>query len=174
MKMRHTVVGIILLLMIGSLGFACETDFPPGYHPAGYDHHQDAGHIKEPGGFPDGFGPGCQAGPLQQLNLSQKQMNKIGELINRIHSETREMRFDLAQRQLEMHRLFTDPKIGDATLQAKEKELSILRQKLHDKMAYGMIEGRKILTAEQLMKLERIPLPWLDMIAPGKISGPEH
>jgi hypothetical protein len=33
--------------------------------------------------------------------------------------------------------------------------MSALRQKLHDKMAQMMIEGRKILTPEQLQKLDR-------------------
>ena len=47
-------------------------------------------------------------------------------------------------------------KTDDATLLAKQKEMSGLRQKLQDKMAQMMIEGRKILTPEQLQKLDRM------------------
>jgi hypothetical protein len=62
----------------------------------------------------------------------------------------------MAQKRLEVRKLFMDPKTDDATLLAKQKEMSALRQKLQDKMAQMMIEGRKILTPEQLQKLDRM------------------
>ncbi len=77
-------------------------------------------------------------------------------LRDRFYNETRDLRYDMAQKRLEMRKLFMDPKTDDATLLAKQKEMSALRQKLQDKMAQMMIEGRKILTPEQLQKLDRM------------------
>jgi len=57
-----------------------------------------------------------------------------------------------------MRKLFTDPKTDDAALLAKHKEISKLRQQLSDKKAGMKIEWRKILTPEQIAKLDRIPL----------------
>ena len=67
------------------------------------------------------------------------------------------MRYDLAAKRLAMRKLFTDPKTDDATLLAKQKEISELRQQLRDKKAQMKIEWRKILTPEQIAKLDRIP-----------------
>jgi Spy/CpxP family protein refolding chaperone len=61
-------------------------------------------------------------------------------------------------KRLEMRKLFTDPKVDDATLLAKQKEVSSLRQRLMDTRAQMMIEGRKILTPEQIQKLDRMPM----------------
>ena len=41
----------------------------------------------------------------------------------------------MLQKGLEMHKLFTDPKIDETTLLAKQKEMSSLHQKLMDSMA---------------------------------------
>ena len=112
------------------------------------------------GGLPVVFGPPSLSGPLGHLDLSKDQLDKINELINRSRRETRDLRYDLAQKQIEMLKLFTDPTVDDTTLLAKEKELSSLHQKLHDKMARMMIEGRKILKPEQLDKLDRMPPHW--------------
>ncbi len=76
-------------------------------------------------------------------------------LRDRFYNDTKDLRYEMAEKRLEMQKLFTDPKANDATLLAKQKEMSTLRQKLQDKMAQMMIEGRKILTPEQLQKLDR-------------------
>jgi Spy/CpxP family protein refolding chaperone len=104
-------------------------------------------------------GWGCSHhGFWSRLNLSKEQIDKMREIKNRYYTETRDMRYGLAQKRLEMRKLFTDPKTDDATLLAKQKELSTLRLKLMDKKAQMMIEKRKVLTPEQLQKLDRLPL----------------
>ena len=65
---------------------------------------------------------------------------------------------ELAQKELEMRKLFTDPKVDDATLLAKEKDLSALRLKLMDRKAEMKLAWRKILTPEQIQKLDRMPM----------------
>jgi Spy/CpxP family protein refolding chaperone len=91
------------------------------------------------------------------LNLSDEQLAKMKELRNRFRDETRDLRYSLAIKRLEMRKLYTDPKTDDATLLAKQKEISKLRQQLWDKKAQKKIEWRKILTPEQIAKLDRMP-----------------
>ena len=109
-------------------------------------------------GFERGWGPGSHGkfGGGAYLGLSKEQLEKMRGMRDRFYNETRDLRYDMAQKRLEMRKLFTDPKTDDATLLAKQKEMSALRQKLQDKMAQMMIEGRRILTPEQLQKLERM------------------
>ncbi|MDD5167711.1 MAG: periplasmic heavy metal sensor, partial [Syntrophales bacterium] len=93
------------------------------------------------------------------LCLSPEQLDRIKELASRNHRETRDLRYDLALKQMEMHKLFTDHKVGEAALLAKEKELEAVRQKLHEKTVRMMLDSRKILTAEQLATLDQMPPP---------------
>ena len=58
------------------------------------------------------------------LGLSDKQLAKMKELKNRFRNDTRDLRYDLAIKRIEMRKLFTDPQTDDATLIAKQKEIS--------------------------------------------------
>jgi Spy/CpxP family protein refolding chaperone len=89
------------------------------------------------------------------LQLSKDQIDKMHAIKTRYRQETRDMRYELEQKQLEMRKLFTDPKTDDATLLAKAKELNAVELKLMDKMAEMKIERRKVFTPEQLQKLDR-------------------
>jgi Spy/CpxP family protein refolding chaperone len=91
------------------------------------------------------------------LGLSDEQLAKMKELKISFHNDTRDLRYNLAIKRLEMRKLFTDPKTDDATLVAKQKEISNLRQQLSDKKAEKKLKWRKILTAEQIAKLDRMP-----------------
>ena len=102
------------------------------------------------------------------LGLSRAQIDKCRDLRNRFYRETRDLRYDFFQKQLEMRKLFADPKVAEVKLLEKEKELGPLRQRLMDKVAETVIEGRKILTPEQIEKLDQLPL-W----SPGMDIGPE-
>ena len=102
------------------------------------------------------------------LGLTRAQIDKCRVLRNRFYRETRDLRYDFFQKQLEMRKLFADPKATEAKLLEKEKELSPLRQRLMDKVAETIIEGRKILTSEQIEKLDQLPL-WY----PGVDIGPD-
>ena len=91
------------------------------------------------------------------LNLTDQQLAKMKELRNRFHADTKDLRYDLKIKRVEMRKLFTDPKTDDETLLAKQKEISGLRQQLSEKKAQMKIEWRKILTPEQIVKLDKIP-----------------
>ena len=108
---------------------------------------------------PSGDKPGYdkKLGFKKYLNLSDEQLAKMKDLRNRFRNETRDLRYGLAIKRLEMRKLFTDPKTDDATLLAKQKEISKLRQQLSEKKAQMKSEWRKILTPEQIAKLDRMP-----------------
>jgi Spy/CpxP family protein refolding chaperone len=103
--------------------------------------------------------PGSQKefGFKKYLGLSDEPLAKMKELKNSFRNDTRDLRYNLVIKRLEMRKLFTDPKTDDATLLAKQKEISKLRQQLSDKKAGMKIDWRKILTPEQIAKLDRIP-----------------
>jgi len=96
-------------------------------------------------------------GLKKYLGLSDEQLAKMKALRNKFCNDTRDLRYSLAIKRLEMRKLFTDPKTDDATLLAKQKEISNLRQQLADKKAAKKIAWRKILTPEQIAKLEGMP-----------------
>jgi Spy/CpxP family protein refolding chaperone len=125
------------------------------------------------GGFEPGFGMGFAGGAY--LGFSKEQIDKMRELRDRFYNETRDLRYDMAQKRIEMGKLFTDPRTDDATLLAKQKEMSGSRQKLQDKMAQMMIEGRKMLTPEQLRKLDQMGMGQggmgFGMMMPGMMGG---
>jgi len=91
------------------------------------------------------------------LNLSKEQIDKIRELRNRYYVETHDLRYDIRMKHLELEKLFTDPKVDDATLLAKGKELGTLKVKLMEQKARMKVEWRKILTPEQIQKLGEVP-----------------
>ena len=93
----------------------------------------------------------------KHLGLTDQQLAKMKELKNRFRDDTRDLRYNLEIKRIEMRKLFTDPKTDDATLLAKQKEISELRQQLSEKKAQMKIEWRKILTPEQIAKLDKIP-----------------
>jgi|GEM_PF-1104742 len=104
------------------------------------------------------YGPAREKFSLAKyLNLSTEQKEKMKESRSRYHSDTRDLRYDLAAKRLEMRKLFTDPKTDEATLLAKQKELNTLRQLLLEKKSQMKIEWRRILTPEQITKLDQIP-----------------
>jgi Spy/CpxP family protein refolding chaperone len=93
----------------------------------------------------------------KHLGLTDQQLAKMKELKNRFHADTRDVRYNLEIKRIEMRKLFTDPKTDDETLLAKQKEISELRQQLSEKKGQMKIEWRKILTPEQIAKLDKMP-----------------
>jgi len=90
------------------------------------------------------------------LGLSDEQLAKMKDLRNSFRNDTRDLKYNLAIKRLEMRKLFTDPKTDDETLLAKQNEISKLRQQLSGKKVQMKLEWRKILTPEQIAKLDRM------------------
>jgi zinc resistance-associated protein len=164
MKKLYAGMLVVLFVALAASVFAFGPPFTEGRPPfAG-----PSGEFQRPSNFPSPFGPGAVGRPgfgpgagagfngPNYLNLSKEQIDKMEGLGNRYYSETRDLRYELSQKQLEMRKLFTDPKAEDAAILATEKELTSLRQKLMDKMAQIPVEMRKMLTPEQLQKIDQM------------------
>ena len=92
-------------------------------------------------------------GLAKNLNLSQEQKEKMKELRSRYYSDTRDLKYDLAAKRLEMRKLFTDPRTDEPTLLAKQKELNNLRQQLLEKSHRGSWSGANSLPPSKLQCL---------------------
>jgi Spy/CpxP family protein refolding chaperone len=166
MKKLYTGMLVVLFVALAASVFAFGPPFAEGRPPFAGSSEGFRGPTSFSGPFGPGavgrpgFGPGARAGfnGPNYLNLSKEQIDKMQELRGRLYAETRDLRYELSQKQLEMRKLFTDPKIEDATVLAKQKELISLRQKLMDKMAQMPLEMRKVLTPEQLQKIDQMPV----------------
>ena len=67
------------------------------------------------------------------------------------------LRDEMYQKREEMRGLYTNPGTPDATIIAKQQELSALQQQMQDRMVKFRLEQRKIFTPEQLSKLKEMP-----------------
>jgi len=157
MKTWSLIAAVLFSTFFVTGVFAAPTDTgptPPGQAPVG----QYATPKAPPGPMHGWRGPGFGARQrmVSYLGLTPEQINKMRELRGRYRNETHDLRYDLAIKRTEMRKLFTDPKVNEATLMAKQKEISSLTQQLMDKRAQMKIEWRKILTAEQIQKLDSI------------------
>ena len=90
----------------------------------------------------------------------------------RYYLDTRDLRFDLAEKWLEMHRLFTDPKTDAPALMAKEKELMAIRDRLMTGRVQTMVDCRSVLTPEQIRKLDLMVMSHGERgMDPGMMEG---
>ena len=89
------------------------------------------------------------------LGLTKEQAARMRDVWSKgDYSDTRNLKFDLAEKWLEMHRLYTDPAADPAALMAKEKEMISIRDRLMLREAQAMIDARSILTPEQMQRLD--------------------
>lgn len=109
------------------------------------------------GAYGGGFGPDGGPGAFGRLDLSKEQFDKMWQLKDKFQNETKDLRYQMYQKRLEMRKLFADPKADDAAIRAQYAEMSGLRQKLQDKRIEFKLAQRKILTAEQLQELGEGP-----------------
>lgn len=92
------------------------------------------------------------------LNLSKEQKDKMRDIRRAFFADTHDLRYDIRLKRIEMRKLFTDPKTSDEALLAKQREMDMLIMKLMDRRAVMKVELRKVLTPEQIEKLDRAGL----------------
>jgi Spy/CpxP family protein refolding chaperone len=151
MKKRYVVVMIIAGILL-SAGFVLVNV---------HAHEAMAGRGD---GFCAGMGPGDGLGfgmgegyhgkrLAAELNLSKEQQAKMTDLRKKFRDETKDLRNELLQKRAEMGKLYSDPKTDEGAIVAKQKEMDMVRQKLHDRMIQMKLEVRRMLTPEQLKKI---------------------
>jgi Spy/CpxP family protein refolding chaperone len=156
MKKYGVVMFVGFLLSVSVLVFAGESiDMGMGGpHSLGTLHRDPPGGPQPMAGPPPMMSPHPMDGPplCDKLNLSTEQMDKMWQLEEKLRSDTGTMRYEVFKREMELKKLYTDPKVEDAIILAKQKELSAVREKVDMKMMEFMLAQKKILTAEQLKK----------------------
>ena len=154
MKRSCVLVLAAFLMVLTTAAFAAPPDPAPPVPPQMQGPWAQGGahpQMQSPWGGPARHGFGAF------LNLTQEQRDRMKEIRSRFRADTHDLKYDIRLKHLEMRKLFTDPKTDDQTLLAKQKELSMLVQKLMDKKAQMKIEWRHVLTPEQIQKLDRMP-----------------
>ncbi|HUJ67968.1 MAG TPA: Spy/CpxP family protein refolding chaperone [Syntrophorhabdales bacterium] len=141
MKKLYAVLLAAVLVAIGTAVYAVPSD---------------PGRTGSPEGRPDGRSMHHHSF-LGRLDLSQEQKERMHEVWSHYHSDVHDLRYAVMEKRLEVRKLFTDPKVDQAALLSKEKELSGLRQKLEERRTQAMLEWRSILTPEQIQKLDVMP-----------------
>ena len=103
-------------------------------------------------GFGPGKGPGACRGFWQDSSLTAEQKTKLQELRRNFVEETAKLRGTMVTKRLELQSLWTDAKADSKAIQEKEKEVSDLRNQMHDKAVQLRLEARNVLTPEQIAK----------------------
>ena len=139
MKKVQALFLVLVLAVFATAAYAAPTDpgqasSDPGFQ--GRTHHQSF---------------------WSHLDLSKEQKEKMHDVWSRYKADTHDLKYDLMGRRVEMRKLFTDPKVDQAALLAKEKELAALRQKMAERRVQAGLEWRSILTPEQIQKLDGMP-----------------
>ena len=160
MKKVYVVLAAVIFVALAATAFA----FGPG-----------AGSMMGKGGR--GFQQGGEMGPGPmgrgpKLDLSTEQLTAMKQLREKFRVDTEALRNDLFQKQVEMRKMFADPKASDAAILAKQKEVNALRQKMQDKMVQLRLEQRKIFTPEQLTKMSEAAQNFGNGKGRGKGFGP--
>lgn len=107
------------------------------------------------GGF--GMGVPCLAegrAMHKDLNLTKEQAERMWQLKDKFYNDTKSLRYNLFRKNFELKGLYDDPNVQDATILSKQKEIHALRAQLQDKRAEYKLAQRKILTPEQIKKLD--------------------
>lgn len=151
MRWLSGVTVVLAVVAIAVTGFA----YGPGNGRWHRGVHPQCGY--EWGGVDGGHegmtGRGYQGRVAPALGLSQDQIDKMTALRKKYSGQVKALREDLVRQRIEARALFTDPKVSEETIVAKEKEMTAIRDKLRDSLVQLRLEQRSILSAEQLEKL---------------------
>ncbi len=125
--MRKLVVALVLVAVV-VLGISYVYAYGPGYGRTGW-------------------------GSEKWSSLTSEQRTKFQELSQKFNDETAQLRGTIVTKRLELQSLWADPKADSKAIQEKEKELRSLQDQMRDKAVQFRLEGRQILTPEQLAQL---------------------
>ena len=134
MKKRMIILGMVALMLLGVTHVYAQG---PGFGP---------GHR--------GMGPHQSWGPGEDYPLTPEQKTKFQELRQKFNEETVQLRGAVFTKRLELRSLWTNPKADSKAITDKEKELRDLQNQMKDKMIQLKLEGRKILSPEQLAEFK--------------------
>ena len=91
----------------------------------------------QPMGMGMGHGPGM-------MNMTPEQAGKIFDLQEKMHADTAGVRKQMMVKQVELMALSKAEKPDQNAIQAKQKELSALRDQMQEKMTAFQLEAQKV------------------------------
>jgi periplasmic protein CpxP/Spy len=104
-------------------------------------------------GFGPGKGPRKSAGGMGAASLTSEQQTKMQELRLQHRNEVAPLRDKMIGLRQELRALWSDPKADPAAIQAKAREMKELRDQMQDERLHARLEGRNLLTPEQIQGL---------------------
>ena len=134
MKKKVFTIALATLLVVGAISIA----FSHGY-----------------GRQVRAFGPGLAYGrgmanwAPAEFNLTQEQQEKLQSLRADFDKETLPLRNEIQTKALELRQLWLADELDENTIAAKSKELSDLRNQLHENMIQHHLNVANVLTKEQ-------------------------
>ena len=153
---KRIVMMAVLALLVGVSLFVFERGVRAHGDGPGIGHDEELG----PGPGPDcAMGMGRHGHAMAKaLDLSKEQMDKMAGLRSKFAADAKPLRDQLLQKRADVRKLYTDPKVDEATILTKQREMGPLQQQLLDRMVQFRLEQRRILTPEQLKKLNDFAL----------------
>ncbi len=145
MKKTAIVFGLVAVMV---LGVAYAFAQGPGFGQGRGDRP-----CWESGG--PGYGPGPGRGPGwgRWGSLTSEQRAKFQELRRKFIKDTAELRGGIVAKRTELNVLWSDPNADPQAILQKERELRAIQNQMRDKAVEMRLEGRKILTPEQLAEM---------------------
>jgi len=145
MKRTMIVFGLVAVMV---LGVAYAFAQGPGFGQGRGDRP-----CWESGGPGHGPGPGGGPGWGRWASLTSEQKAKFQELRRKFIKDTAELRGGIVAKRTELDVLWSDPKVEPQAILQKERELRAIQDQMRDKAVEMRLEGRKILTPEQLAEM---------------------
>ena len=145
MKRTMIVFGLVAVMVLGvAYAFAQGPGFGQG---------RGGRPCWESGGPGPGPAPGGGPGGERWASLTSEQRSKFQELRRKFIKDTAELRGSVVAKRTELQVLWSDPKAEPQAILQKERELRAVQDQMRDKAVEMRLEGRKILTPEQLAEM---------------------
>jgi Spy/CpxP family protein refolding chaperone len=92
----------------------------------------------------------------EELKLTEEQQEKLQSLRIDFAKETLPLRNEMQIKELELRQLWTADELDEEAILEKSKEVSDLRNQIHEKMIRHRLDAAKVLTKEQRAFFARV------------------
>ena len=107
------------------------------------------------GGWMDGDGKRCVQGGFKKLNLTSEQKAKLDALEGECKKETQPLQEKMMAKRAELRTFWLENNPDAGKIKAAQKEMSILRDQMIDKMTTFRLSALAILTTEQKAEVQK-------------------
>lgn len=86
---------------------------------------------------------------VQDLRLTQQQIDRMRTIQRRYLEEIRALRNDLLNKRYDLERLLSDPQVKPSEIKAKQREVFLLENQIQERLLDYQLKVRDILTPQQ-------------------------